>query len=167
MKQNLIRLAPALVIAWQLLGGAALAQQPSPGAIAAARELVEVKGGTNMFDPVINNVVDQARGMLIQSNPQLAKDLGEVASQLRAEFAARRTDLINEAAKNYANRFSEAELKELVTFFKAPLGRKMLTAEPQVLDETFNFVQQQLAPRLGEEVLNRFRAEMKKKGHNL
>jgi hypothetical protein len=36
-----------------------------------------------------------------------------------------------------------------------------------VLDETFTFVQQQLAPRLGEEVLNRFRVEMKKKGHNI
>jgi hypothetical protein len=167
MTTNLIRFAPALILACQLLGGPALAQQPSAGAMAAARELVELKGGANMFDPVINNVVDQARGMLIQSNPQHAKELGEVASQLRTEFAGRRTDLLNEAAKNYANRFSESELKELVTFFKAPLGRKMLTAEPQVLDETFTFVQQQLAPRLGEEVLNRFRAEMKKKGYNL
>ena len=38
--------------------------------------------------------------------------------------------------------------------------------EPLVLDEAFNYVQQ-WAPRVGEEVMNRFRAEMKKKGHNL
>jgi len=42
----------------------------------------------------------------------------------------------------------------------------MLTQEPIVLDETFNFVQQ-WAPRVGEETMNKFRAEMKKKGHNL
>ena len=44
--------------------------------------------------------------------------------------------------------------------------KKMLEREPVVLDQTFNFMQQ-WAPRVGEEVMNRFRAEMKKKGHNL
>ena len=73
---------------------------------------------------------------------------------------------MDEAAKQYASRFSDAELKELVTFFKAPLGQKMLVQEPQVLDSTFGFVQQ-WGPRVAEEVMNRFRAEMKKKGHNL
>ena len=43
----------------------------------------------------------------------------------------------------------------------------MQEREPAVLDQTFNFVQQQWGPRVGEEVMNRFRAEMKKKGHNL
>jgi hypothetical protein len=42
----------------------------------------------------------------------------------------------------------------------------MLEREPVVLDQTFTFMQQ-WAPRVGEEVMNRFRAEMKKKGHNL
>ena len=51
-------------------------------------------------------------------------------------------------------------------FYKSPLGQKMLVQEPLVLDEAFNYVQQ-WAPRLGEEVMNRFRAEMKKKGHDL
>ena len=43
----------------------------------------------------------------------------------------------------------------------------MLAQEPVVLDETFGFVQQHFGPRVAEEVMNRFRAEMKKKGHNL
>jgi len=42
----------------------------------------------------------------------------------------------------------------------------MITQEPQVLDETFSFVQQ-WGPRVAEEAMNRYRAEMKKKGHNL
>ena len=54
-----------------------------------------------------------------------------------------------------------------MAFYKSPLGKKMQEREPGVLDQTFNFVQQQWGPRLGEEVMNRFRAEMKKKGHNL
>ena len=164
MNMSYVRLA--VVIAWPLFAGAAFAQQPTPAAIATAKELVELKGGSQMFDPVIASIVEQTKGALLQTNPQLAKDLNEVAAQLRTEFTPRRDELMNEAAKRYAARFSDAELKELVTFFKSPLGKKMITQEPQVLDETFSFVQQ-WGPRVAEEAMNRYRAEMKKKGHNL
>ena len=165
MKISLIRLAPVVVIA-QMLAGAALAQQPTPAAIATAKELVELKGGAQMFDPVIISIVEQTKGALLQTNPQLSKDLNDVSAQLRTEFQPRRDELMTEAAKRYAARFTEAELKDLVTFFKGPLGKKMIAQEPQVLDETFSFVQQ-WGPRVAEEAMNRYRAEMKKKGHNL
>ena len=146
------------MIACQLLAGAALAQQPTPAAIAAAKELVELKGGSQMFDPVIVSIVEQTKGALLQTNPQLAKDLNDVAAQLRTEFAPRRDELLTEAARRYAARFTEAELKEMVTFFKSPLGKKMIAQEPQVLDETFSFVQQQFGAarrRRGDEPLPR------------
>ena len=165
MNQHLIRLAP-IVIVWQMLVGAALAQQPSAGAVAAARELVELKGGAQMFEPVVTGIVEQTKGALLQTNPQLSKDLTDVATQLRTEFSPKRDELMLEAAKRYAQRFSEAELKELVTFYKTPTGKKMQAQEPLVLDETFNFVRQ-WSPRVAEDVMNRYRAEMKKKGHNL
>ena len=145
MNKVFTRLA-CVAIAWQMLGPA-LAQQPTPGAVAAAKELVELKGGSQMFDPVIFSIVEQTKNALLQTNPQLSKDLNEVAAQLRAEFGPRRDELVTEAAKRYAARFTEAELKELGTFFKSQLGRKMIANEPQVLDETFTFVQQQFGPR--------------------
>ena len=166
MNTSLIRLAPVL-IAWQMLAGAALAQQPTAAAIAVAKELVEIKGGNQMFDPVVVGIVEQTKGALLQTNPQLSKDLNDVSAQLRTELGPKGAELVTEAAKRYAQRFNEQELKELLAFFKTPLGKKMLLVEPQVLDETFSFVQQQWAPRVGEEIMNRFRAEMKKKGHNL
>jgi hypothetical protein len=166
MNKTLIRLAPVVVIAWQMFGGVALAQQPTAAAVATAKELVELKGGGQMFDPVVAGVVEQTKGALLQTNPQLSKDLNEVSAQLRTEFGPKRDELVTEAAKRYAQRFSDQELKDLVAFFKTPLGKKMLTLEPQVLDDTFNFVQQ-WAPRLGEDVMTRFRAEMKKKGHTI
>ena len=113
-----------------------------------------------------SNIIEQTKGSLLQTNPQLSKDLNDVATQLRTEFMPKRDELILEAAKRYAQRFSEAELKELVVFFKTPTGRKMQAQEPLVLDDTFNFVRQ-WGPRVAEDVMNRYRAEMKKKGHNL
>jgi hypothetical protein len=155
-----------LMLACQLLAGPAIAQQPSPAAMALGREVVELKGGSGMFDPIVINIVEQTKGSLLQTNPQLAKDLNDVGTQLRNEFAPRRTELISEAGKLYAAAFTEAELKDMAAFYKSPLGKKMLEREPVVLDQTFNFVQQ-WAPRVGEEVMTRFRAEMRKKGHNL
>ena len=109
-----------------------------------------------MFDPVIIGIVEQTKGALLQTNPQLAKDLNDVATQLRTEFAPRRNELLNEAARFYAQRFTEAELKELADFFKTPLGKKMIVQEPQALDETFNFVQQQSGRASARRSMNRY-----------
>jgi len=162
-----LRLAAALVFACTAFGSAALAQPaPSASAVAAARELVELKGGAAMFDPVIFSVIEQTKNALLQTNPQLAKDLNDVATQLRNEFTPRRNELMTEAAKLYAAAFTEQEIKDMTTFYKSPLGKKMLVTEPQVIDRTFAFVEQ-WGPRVAEEAMVRFRAEMKKKGHNL
>jgi hypothetical protein len=162
----LARLVPAAMLAACLLSAPALAQQPPPSAIAAARQLVELKGGAAMFDPVIVSVIEQTKAALLQTNPQLAKDLNDVAAQLRNEFTPRRNELMNEAAKLYATAFTEQEIKDMTTFYRSPLGSKMLTTEPRVIDQTFNYVEQ-WGPRVAEEAMTRFRAEMKKKGHNL
>jgi uncharacterized protein len=156
----------AVLLACNLLAGPVHAQPATPAAIAAAKELVDLKGAAQMFDPVIVGVVEQTKGALLQTNPQLSKDLTDVGNQLRTEFAPRRNEIIDAAAKAYAARFSEPELKEIVAFYKTTAGKKMLQQEPLVLDDTFGFIQQWQG-RISEEVMNRFRAEMKKKGHNL
>jgi hypothetical protein len=156
----------ALLLVCNLLAGPAHAQPATAAALAAAKELVELKGAAQMFDPIVTGVVEQTKGALLQTNPQLTKDLNDVGNQLRGEFALRRNEIIDAAAKAYAGRFSEAELKDVVAFYKTAAGKKMLAQEPLVLDETFGFVQQWQG-RFSEEVMSRFRAEMKKKGHNL
>src|SRR4051794_30734762 len=156
----------AALLACHLLAGAAQAQPATPAALAIAKELVDLKGAAQMVDPVVTGVVEQTKGALLQTNPQLAKDLADVGNQLRNEFAPRRAEVIDAVAKAYAARFTEQELKDVVTFYKTAAGKKMLAQEPLVLDETFSFIQQWQG-RFSEEVMSRFRAEMKKKGHNL
>ena len=45
---NRLALIAALAFGWVVLGGAARAQAPSAGALAAAKELVALKGGGSM-----------------------------------------------------------------------------------------------------------------------
>jgi uncharacterized protein len=53
-----------------------------------------------------------------------------------------------------------------VAFYKTPIGKKMIIEEPIALDQSLK-VAQAWATRFSDEVLERFRAEMKKKGYNL
>ena len=73
-------------------------QSPSPAAIATAKEIVTLKGGENMFGPLIPNIVEQGKSMFEQQNPALSKDLSTVAAKLRTDLAPRMAEVNNEIA---------------------------------------------------------------------
>lgn len=164
------RTASAAMLALGLIlvlpGAPANAQQPSPGAIATAKEVITVKGAAAVYAPLVPGVIEQAKGVFLQSNPMLSKDLNEVAAKLRAEYAARSEEIVNDVAKLYASRFTEQELKDTLAFYKSPLGRKLLVEEPAVLDQSMRNAQT-WANRFSEEVISKMRAEMKKRGHDI
>ena len=166
---NYLSVAAALTFGCLALSGVALAQgpaAPNAAAIAAAKELVALKGGATMFDPLVPGVIESAKNSLLPTNPQLQRPLNEVAAQLLKEYDPKRAEILNEVAKVYAQRFTEPELKEIVAFYKTPIGKKMITEEPIALDQSLKMAQT-WATRFSDEVLERFRAEMKKKGYNL
>ena len=96
----------------------------------------------------------------------LGKDLNEVAVKLRAEYAPRKAEVLNDMAKLYASRFTEQELKDALAFYKSPLGRKLMAEEPNILDQSMKNAQT-WADRLSQEVIAKIRTEMKKRGHEI
>ena len=164
--QTLSRLVCAASLAILCVAGSTQgrAQQPSATSISLANEILDIKGSMAIFDPLIPGVVEQSKNTMLQMNPNLFKDLTEVADTLRKEYAPRLASLRSDIVKIYASRFTEQELKDTVAFYKSPLGKKLLTEEPVFVDRTMSTAQD-WAVKLNEEVLVRFRAEMKKKGH--
>jgi uncharacterized protein len=146
--------------------GVARSQQPSPAAIATAKELIEIKGALNIFEALVPGVIEQTKNLFLQTNPNLSKDLNEVAAQLRAELAPRRAELTEQVALLYAQRFTEQELKSTLLFYKSPLGKKLAAEEPGFVDQSLRFAQD-WANKLSDEVVGKMRVEMKKKGHDL
>jgi hypothetical protein len=163
---NRLALIAALTLGWVVIAGAARAQAPSPGALAAAKELVALKGGAVMFDPLIPGVIESAKNQLVPTNPQLSGPLNEVATQLHKEYAAKRAELLDIIAQAYAKRFTEAELKDIVAFYKTTAGKKMIAQEPAAIQESLTAAQQ-WANDFSDVVLQRFRTEMQKKGYKL
>ncbi len=168
MVSHSIRPVRTVVLALALIAACAPAwsQQPSASAIATAKELITLKGGTAIYEPIVPGIIERARRVLLQANPMLGKPLGDVAGKLRADIGARGAELVNEAAKLYALRFTEQELKDALAFYKTPLGRKMVEEEPKILDQSLKDAQI-WADKLSEEVIGKFRSEMRKLGHDL
>jgi len=160
---NRLALVAALAFACFAFAGPARAQAPTPAAIAAAKELVALKGAAVMFDPLIPGVVESAKNTFVPTHPQLVTQLNEVAAMLRKEYDPKRAEILDEVAKAYAAHFSEQELKDIVAFFKSPVGKKMLAQEPTAIDQSLKAAQS-WANNFSDVVLERFRVEMKKKG---
>src|SRR6266849_7072134 len=157
----------ALGLAVALGIGAADAQQhPSASAIAAAKEVITAKGAAALYSPLVSGVIERTKSIFLQTNPMLGKDLNEVAAKLHAEYATRSAEIVNDVAKLYASRFTEQELKDILAFYKSPLGRKLIVEEPAILDQSMKNAQV-WAENLSQEVIAKMRTEMKKRGHDI
>ena len=140
--------------------------QPSASAIALAKEVLTLKGSTNILDPLVVGVVEQTKNVFMQTNFAIGKDINEVAAELRKELAPRRDVLLDDVARMYAQRFTEQEIKDTLVFYNSTLGKKLIAEEPRFVDESLQYAQA-WANKLSEEVINKFRQAMKKRGHDL
>jgi uncharacterized protein len=144
----------------------AAAQEPSANAIAMAKELITVKGGSTTFERIVPGVIESAKNSLIPTNPNVTRELNEVAVILHKDLDPKSNELITDVSRIYARRFTEQELKDLLAFYKSPLGKKAIVEEGTAVDLAMKHAQT-WADDFYEKVLSRFRMEMKKKGYEL
>ena len=147
-------------------GQAAPATQPlkpaTPAALAAAREILALKNAAAMYASAVPNIVEQTKNALVQQNLNYQKDLGEVAIVVAKNLAGREKEIGDGMAQVYANEFSEQELKDLVVFYKSPLGQKLLVSEPRAIQFSMSYMNQWAISFAGP-VNEEFRVEMKKR----
>lgn len=145
---------------------AAATKPASAAAIAAAKEILTMKNASAMYAGAVPNLVQRTRDVLIQNNLNYQKDLTEVSQVVAKQMAGREQEIGDEMAKIYATDFTEQELKDLVTFYKTPLGQKLLKQEPSTIQASMGFMQQ-WAQAFSETLNGAFRAEMRKRGKEI
>ena len=138
----------------------------SPAAIAAAKEILAMKNAAAMYANAVPNLVEQTKNVLMQSNLNYQKDLNEVAIIVAKNLAGREKEIGDGMAQVYANEFTEQELKDLVTFYKSPLGAKLLVSEPRAIQFSMSYMNQ-WGQQFAATVDQAFRAEMKKRGKDI
>jgi len=174
--KSLLRSLPAacLAVALALIGAPAMAQTAaaptakpaSPAAIAAAKEILTLKNSSAVYADAVPSLVAQTKNTLMQSNLNYQKDLNEVAVIVAKNLAGREKEIGDGMAQIYASEFTDQELKDLVTFYKSPLGVKLLAAEPRAIQSSMGFMQK-WAQSFSEVINGQFRAEMKKRGKDI
>jgi hypothetical protein len=162
----IVRTLASAALAWLVMAPPAQAQpQPSAAQIALATQLLELKGSLGAFDRAIEGVIITHRNTLLQINPTLTRDIDAVVQTMRADSVARRKEIQNEVAAGYASVFTEQELKDILAFYKTPLGKKIIEAEPKAGEASMRRAEAWVE-KYAEATMAKMRAEMRKRGHS-
>jgi len=165
----MIRSAPrfaSAAVALLLLAGPAMAQgQPSPAHLALAREVAVGSGMTRSFDAMTEPLLAQLQQMNV-TRPEIKKDLDQVVATIRPEVEQQKQKMVETAAAAFASRLSEAELRDIVAFYKSPAGVKYVQTQPVILDDIVKGIAT-WTQNVSEYIMIRARAEMIKRGHQL
>jgi uncharacterized protein len=138
----------------------------TPAALQAARDILAMKNVSAQYAGAVPSIVQRTKESLLQNNLNYQKDLNEVAILVAQAYAGREKEIGEQMAKIYANDFTEQELKDLVTFYRSPLGQKLLSQEPKSIMASIGFMNA-WAQQFAEEVNAQFRAEMRKRGKDI
>jgi uncharacterized protein len=145
---------------------AAHAQQPSAATVVLAREVIVARGASGMTEPLVRGVIESVKNSFVPTNPNLTRELNDVATTLHKELDGKSSEVLEQMARAYATRFTEQELKDLLVFYKTPLGQKFIREEPNAIEDGLKRAQQ-WADTFADTVMARMRNEMQKKGHQL
>ena len=115
--------------------GAASAQEPSAEHLAAARKAIAATSATVAFDNILPQAAFTLKNEMTANNPNKADEITTIVDEETLAIAARRGDLEKEAARIFANTFTESELVEISNFFNSELGQKYLASTPILVRE--------------------------------
>ena len=155
-----------LVVAFADVVSAQQKPAPSAAAIQMAKEIIALKGATTTFDPLIPGVIEYHRNILMQANPNLSREIEQVATKLINDLQGRRAELQQSLAISYAQHFTEQELRDAIAFYRTPLGKKLVSEEPKAMEETMKAADV-WSKKFADEVVAKMREEMRKRGHNV
>jgi uncharacterized protein len=89
------------------------------------------------------------------ANPQIPAEFWD---RFLKEVRNRRGELEDMVGLVYAHHFSSAELRDLISFYKSPIGQKMVSEMPAVMQESMQ-AGRQWGGRLGASVATQLKSE--------
>lgn len=144
------------------------AARPAPSAtqLSLARDVVINSGIASSFQVIIPQYLDQIGVTLSRTRPEVVTDLNVVLANIKADFDKKAEEMIDTAARLYAERLSQKELEDTANFFKSASGRKYVGSQPILMNDMFVALQA-WSQKISVDMMARVREEMRKKGHEL
>ena len=156
-----------LVAACALTGLCAVGAYAADDISAAHRkkisEFMDVIGLENISRQVSMSVAKQLALGLKQAQPDIDPKAFEIVLSISNEVLDARSDeLLKKMVPLFAKRFTEAELDELLAFYRSPIGRKTTEAMPALMQESMELAAteaQSSVPEIKEKVSERLRKD--------
>ncbi len=142
----------------------AFAQEFSESHLAAARVAAMSSPLSGNFDSILPALVQRVQDRLISVRPDLYEAVAETVQAVALRLVARRSDLDNAAALLWARAFTEEELIVIGDFYTSAPGQKFLSLGAG-LNASMRQARENWQSRVGEELLDKTREDLKKLGH--
>lgn len=110
------------------VAAAAAAPPPVSPREQAARELFDMVGGKNLAQTASMAMIAQ-----LKSNPELAPYQDVFENWIRKVYAGNPLD--KQMVRLYAETFTEPELRQMIAFYKTPVGQKALQKMPELMQK--------------------------------
>lgn len=132
----------------------------APSGVALAAELVELLGIAQQLDMTFKSImplmtenvaaaIANSGAASVEIRAALASEAGRahvkgiIAEEVMQGFRDRYPRVAAELAKAYAEKFTDAELRDLIAFYRSPTGAKLLRLQPEL---------QQMLGKVGERI---------------
>jgi len=158
-----MKLLPLLSLAVALFAAPAYADEPTPDQIDLAKKILISVGLKSSMDQIVPAMLGQLENQLTQIHPDQQKPLHETLLALLPEFQKGEDAVFADTSKVLALKLSADELKQTLTYFDSPAGKKYTQAQAPILEmlaSSGGLWRQQLT----KIIVDRTREEMKKKG---
>lgn len=142
------------------------AQEFSESQLDAAKAASSAAPLSKDLDTVLPILVQRVQTRLISLRPDLHAEISSAVQDVALKLAARRADLDSAIALIWARIFTEDELNQISEFYNSSVGKKLVEVGPEIGATTIQSVDN-WSSRVGEELLDKSREELKKRGYEL
>ena len=158
-----MKILPLLSLAALLLATPALADDPTPDEIDLAKKILISVGLKASMDQIVPAMLGQLEHQLAQVHPEQDKPLHETLVALLPEFQQGEDAVFTDTSRVLAKNLTLDELKQTLTYFDSPAGKKYTQAQAPIL-EMLASSGGLWREKLTKIIVDRTREEMKKKG---
>lgn len=99
---------------------------------AAATEVLQTLHSAEMVASILPSLVQQVRQSLTRGDPTLGKQFDGLAPHLLEQAEAQKPVLLDKLVDVYATTFTLAELKDMLAYYKSPVGQRIIETQGSV-----------------------------------
>ena len=136
---------------------------PSPASIAAADTILGTIGLKQSIAIVVPGMMQELETNVTRTRPEIRDSLRATLKAIQPEFDQTAKQTYVQAESLLASQMSEQDITQVAAFFNSPAGKKYVEVTPVFL-QNLSDVTGNWREKLSTDILERARAEMKKKG---